>query len=158
VNTLSRLLLCALALLSFAPLAHAIDEQSETQPSTQKSMGDYLSDLEGDSAPDRLYASRVLRGNLRRALHAEATARPGSMRYDDARAALVELEERLPHACITDLAQANVVAACADILAMLDVKEAVPPLQALLATEKRKGVLKHIQAALTTLGSAPPAP
>ncbi len=144
--------LIAAFILGASP-ALAIDEQSETSVASTKSVGEYLSDLEGDSAPDRLYASRVLRGNLKRALRVEATAREGTLIYDDARAVLVELEVRLPTACMSSLNQKNVVSACADILAMLDVRAALPSLQALLAGETRKPVRKRIELAIATLTS-----
>jgi hypothetical protein len=149
------------ALLARAPSAAAVDVQSSASVNSVKTTQDYLSDLDGDSAPDRLYASRVLRGQLRHALRVERTAKEGSLARDDARSALIELGDRLPHACMSNLSAATTVAPCADILGMLEVQEALPLLQRALATEKRKWARRHIETAIALLGGtstlAPPA-
>lgn len=142
-----------LALPTLASPAHAVDEQSEAAVQSQKSLPDYLADLEGDSEPDRLYAARVLRGELTRVLRVEAKAPAGSLASLDARAILIELEDRLPRACRSGLQKLNSVAPCADILGLLDVKEAVPEIQAVLAVEKRKWVRRHLEKALARLGA-----
>jgi hypothetical protein len=148
-----RLLLLAV-LLAAAP-ALAIDEPQNPagQDVSQKSLGDHLGDLVGESAPDRLYAARVLRGHLLRALKIEARGREGSFALDEARAELVELEERLPEACRAALKHDNVVAPCADVLAALDVTAALPELKERLAVETRKGVRKRVEAAIAALES-----
>ncbi len=143
--------LLALAVLVLPSPARAVDEQSDVAVQSQKSLTDYLTDLESDSDPDRLYAARVLRGELKRVLRTEAKARAGSLASLDARATLIELEERLPRGCRVALQKVNSVAPCADILALLDVKAAVPELQGVLAVEKRKWVRRHLEAALERL-------
>ncbi|MES2637987.1 MAG: hypothetical protein V4850_00835 [Myxococcota bacterium] len=145
-------LLLAVAAL-FASPAHAVDAQSDVAVQSQKSLGDYFADLEGDSDPDRLYAARVLRGELTRVLHVEAKAPAGSLASLDARAILIELEERLPRACRAGLQKLNSVAPCADILGLLDVKAAIPEIQAVLLVEKRKWVRRHLEKALVRLGA-----
>lgn len=149
--------LLAVLLLSYpmlqVPAAYAVDAQSDAAMGSLKSTTDYLSDLEGDSDPDRLYAARVLRGTLARALRIEAKAPFGSLASLDARATLLELEDRLPGACRSGLQKLNSVAPCADILGLLDVKQAIPELQAVLAVEKRKWVRRHLEKALARLGA-----
>jgi hypothetical protein len=124
-------------------------------PSTQKSTADYLMDLDGEDSSDRLLAARVLRGQLRRALKAEDRAREGSLAYDDARSLLVELDERLPEACLNALAYSNVVAPCAEMLAMLEIKEAIPRIEQALALETNKRKRERIEAALAELRALP---
>ncbi|MDP2313085.1 MAG: hypothetical protein Q8P41_09295 [Pseudomonadota bacterium] len=140
----------ALALFAAGP-AYAIDEQSELSVQSQKSLGDYLTDVESDSDPNRLYAARVLRGELRRVLRVEANAPAGSLASLDARAILIELETRLPRACRAGLQKLNSVAPCADILALLGVKEAVPEIRQVLTVEKRRWVRRHLESALAKL-------
>ena len=130
---------------------------SSPQPNGQKSTAQYLTELDGDDAPERLYAARVLRGQLRHSLAVEAHARPGSLASDDARAVLVELIERLPIACTNALAFKNTVASCADVLVMLDARGSLPVLEQTLAGETRKGARKHLEKAIAALTS-PPAP
>ncbi|MFZ5477236.1 MAG: hypothetical protein ACOZNI_10730 [Myxococcota bacterium] len=146
-----RKLLLAIPVLLLAPRALAIDEPNPAGDTSPKTTGELLSDLTGESGPDRLYAARVLRAQLVRALNAEARAKEGSIAHDEARAALVELEARLPEACTAALEHDNVVAPCADVLARLDVTAAVPALEARLAKETRKGVRKRLEAAIAEL-------
>ena len=144
-------------LLSLFPMVLAMDDPMGAggtptpSASSDKTTAEYLSDLDGDKPSDRLLAARVLQGQLRRALRTEARGKVGTLAYDDARAALVELEQRLPGACSNALAYANVVAPCAEMLAMLDVFDAIPAIEAVLATETRKGPLRRITEALAML-------
>lgn len=150
-----RALLLSLLLLPLPALA--IDQTEPTEPGTggsTKTTHDLLVDLHGDAGPDRLYASRALRSQLKHALRVEAHAPEASFAYDEARSLLIELEERLPSICTEALASPQVAAPCAEMLAMLGVKTAVPAIQAALATETRKGPQKRLTAALATL-SAP---
>lgn len=146
----------ALLALAAAP-AHAVDVQSEAAVQSNKSLSDYLGDLEGAEDPDRLYASRVLRGELRRALRTEAKAAPGSLAQLDARALLVELSDRLPRACTTALRYKNSVAPCADMLAMLEATDALPALREALEGETRRGPRKSLEAAIEALEAKAPA-
>jgi hypothetical protein len=150
---LAAAVLALSAAAALAPPAHAIDEQSELSTQSHKTLSDYFADLESDSDPDRLYAARVLRGELSRALRTEATAREGSLASLDARATLLELETRLPLGCRRGLQKLNSVAPCADILRMLGTKEALPELQTVLSVETRKWVRKHLESAIAELGS-----
>lgn len=146
-------------LLSIFPMVLAMDDPMGTggtptaTSASDKTTAEYLSDLDGDKPSDRLLAARVLQGQLRRALRTEARGRTGTLAYDDARAVLVEMDQRLPGACMNSLAYANVVAPCAEMLAMLGVVDAVPAIEAVLATETRKGPLRRITAALELLKS-----
>lgn len=145
------LLLSALALAADDPMGGA-----DSQPSSpDKTTADYLLDLNGDNAGDRLLAARVLEGLLKRSLRVADHAKPGSLASDDARAALVELEERIPETCTDALAYPNVVAPCAEMLALLEVKKALPLIQAAAEKETRKGVKKRLDAAIEMLSTAP---
>jgi len=150
---LTAALLAFYAAAVLAPPAHALDEQSELSTQSHKTLTDYFADLEGESDPDRLYAARVLRGELSRALRTEATAREGSLASLDARAVLLELETRLPQGCRGALQKRNSVAPCADILRLLGVKDALPELRAVLEVEQRKWVRKHLDKAIAELGA-----
>jgi hypothetical protein len=165
VATLVRIgLLCAGGLLSAGPAAALpVDDASGTPTPTNssansKTTAEYLSDLGGDNAPERLFAARVLRSQLKTALRTEAHSKPGSFANDEARAALVELSDRIPNACLSVLNEDNVVSPCADMLAMLEVTSALPALERRLAVETRKGPHKHLAAAIATLKALPPDP
>lgn len=155
---MKRPLLLLLAALLYAAPAAALDAENPQGPKVEKTTADYLAELEGESAPDRLYAARVLRGQLRRALRVEARGEPGSIPYEEARALLVELEARLPQACTAGLKADNIVAPCADVLAWLEVRSALPALRERLATETRKGPRKRLERAIATLDALPPPP
>lgn len=147
--------------LLMAALAQAADDPTGGPPSNpnspDKTTADYLLDLDSDDASDRLLAARVLEGLLKRSLRTVEHARPGSLASDDAKAALVELEERLPSTCSDALSYDNVVAPCAEMLAILAYKPALPLIQAAAEKETRKGVKKRLDAAIELLNSQPDA-
>jgi hypothetical protein len=142
-----------LLLVLLAPLpAFAIDQtQPDVGSSSQKTTADLLGDLHSDGGPDRLYAARALRSQLKRALRVEANGREGSIPLDDARSLLVELEERLPPICTDALDSPQVAAPCAEMLAMLDVEEAAPAIERALQAETRKRPRRRLERALAAL-------
>jgi hypothetical protein len=146
-----RLALLLAAGLALAPPARAVDVQSDVAVQSNKSVGDYLADLSSSEDPDRLFAARVLLGELKRNLRIVERARPDSIAHLDAQALLVELEDRLPRGCATAVRFKNTTAACADIFALLGDPTALPALREVLAGETRKGVRKHLEAAIATL-------
>lgn len=146
-------------LLLTLPLpARAIDEQSEVSVGSQKTLPDYFADLEGDSDPDRLYAARVLKSMLARSLRTEAHAPAGSLASLDARSLLVELEARLPNGCRVAVTHKNAVGPCADILALLEDRAALPRLQELRGEELRPAVQRKLDVAIARLAALPPDP
>lgn len=156
-----RALLLAVFLFGLAAPAFALDvdaDPSSGATPASKTTAEYLSDLTDDSKPDRLYAARALRSQLKSALRAEARSKPGSLAHDEARAALVELSDRLPEACTTALRYDNVVAPCADILTLLEVTSALPALVERRAIETRKSVIKRLDKAIAALSALPPEP
>lgn len=144
-----------LPLLAFASRALAVepaaDDQLRGESASDKPLAQYLTELTLDDDPKRLYAARVVYGTLKHDLHVVDHAHEGSIAYDDARAELVELQDRVPGACLVAVSYPNTVALCADMLAWLEVSEAREPLQKLLETETRKSVRKHLEAALATI-------
>lgn len=153
-----RLALLLAAGLALAPAARAVDVQSEAAVQSNKSLGDYLADLSSTEDPDRLFAARVLLGELKRNLRVVDRAKPDSIAYLDAQALLVELDERLPRACATAVRFKNTTAACADIFALLEDPTPLPVLREVLAGETRKGVRKHLEAAIAALAPLESAP
>jgi hypothetical protein len=147
-----------LLLLALASPAFAVDAQSSLQEGSQKEIADYLHDLASDSDPDRLFAARVLKGDLARALATERRAPEGSLPWLDARSLLVELDARLPDACRVAIRHQNATAPCADIYAMLQYRPALPLLVELRAGEQRKPVQRRLDAAIATLTALPEAP
>ena len=142
----------ALLLLLLPLPAFAIDQtQPEVGSSSTKTTADLLADLHSDGGPDRLYAARALKSQLKRALRVEARGREGSIALDDARSLLVELEARLPEICTDALDAPAVAAPCAEMLALLDVKEAAGAVEAAYTTETRKGPKKRLAEALAEL-------
>lgn len=142
-------------LLAFVGTARAQDEPSSTDgpvPAGQKSVAAYLSDLESDKTADRLAAARTLKAQLLKSQRVAAHAREGSLARDEARAQLVELEERLPQACQNSLAAYDdVVIPCSDALAALGTKEALPLLEQKLAGTTSRAARKHLEAAIAAL-------
>ena len=153
-----RPLAAALVLLALAAPASAIDVQSEVAVESTKSLTDYLDDLAGSSDPDRLFAARVLRGELRRALRAEQRAEPGSLRQLDAQSLLVDLDARLPGACSVAIRHLNAVIPCADIFALLGQRAALPLLREVRAGETRRRPQRHLDAAIAALEATPAEP
>lgn len=156
---LRLLLLVGLVTLRAAP-AHAEPagpdgETSSTGSAQTKTTSELLTDLAGDNKANRLYAARALKGQLKHAQHVVEHAREGSLVRDEALANLDELEQRLPEQCQVALGSANVVAPAAEMLAMLKVKEAIPQIQQIVATETRRSVLKRLHAALASLEAVP---
>lgn len=147
-----------LLLLALVSPAFAVDAQSSLQEGSQKEIADYLHDLASDSDPDRLFAARVLKGDLARALRTERHAPEGSLAWLDARSLLVELDARLPDACRVAIRHLNATAPCADIYAMLQYRPALPLLTELRAGEQRTAVQKRLDAAIATLSALPEAP
>lgn len=146
----------ACALPACALPAHAAEpEMNDAAPAqAQKTTAELLSDLSGDNASDRLYAARALRGVLAQAQRAIDHAPAGSLAHDEGLATLDELEQRLPDQCLMALQFKNVVALSAEMLAMLNDRDALPAVQEVAATETRKGVkrrLDNVVAALSVL-------
>ncbi len=133
-------------------------------PSPEKTLGDYFQDLDGDNKGDRLAAARVLRGMLRRNLLRVDGGRQGSLAWDEARSALFELETRIPSACLSAIQYDNVIVACADMLVMLGVTEAIEPLRARMPAlgdgrraEKVAGAVARLEALPKAESPASPA-
>jgi hypothetical protein len=157
--TALRLAGLALVALALSPSpALAIDEQSDVAVGSQKALADYFADLEGDSDPNRLYAARLLKGMLTRALHTAEHAPADSLASLDARSLLVELEARLPTACRAGILHRNAVGPCADIFAMLGDPSILPTLRDLRSKELRHGVQRQLDDAIATLAALPGAP
>lgn len=144
---LSLLLLVAPA-LAVDPIG---DDEVRQTSTSDKPLAAWLADLTSDDDNKRLYAARVVHGTLRRDLRITTRAREGSLAYDDARAEMVELEERVPSACIVSVDYSNTAALCADMLAWLEVTDARPALEQALAKESRQSVRKRLEAALASI-------
>lgn len=140
-----------LSVLWLATQAWAVDGEEAPTAQPAKTTAEYLIDLSGEDHAKRLYAVRVLRGQLHDALRVVEHGNPNGIAYDDARAALVELNARVPDACMAAIRYPNSLGPCADMLAWLEVRDAVGPLKIALAGETRKGVRKHVEAALAAL-------
>ncbi len=137
--------------------AGASQSGSSSASGTQqtKTTAELLSDLGGEDGPNRLYAARALKAELRRSLSVVQHAQPGSMAGDEALSTLDEMGARLPEQCIVALKYPNVVAPAAEMLALLGDREAIPAVKDALAKETRKGVARRLQTAETALENAP---
>lgn len=144
---LSLLLLVAPA-LAVDPLG---DDEVRQTSTSDKPLTQWLTELTSDDDNKRLYAARVIHGTLKRDLRVTTHASEGSLAYDDARAEMVELEERVPSACIISVDYSNTAALCADMLMWLEVTEARPALEQALAKESRKSVRTRLEAALAAI-------
>lgn len=151
ISALSLLMLLLGSFLPAAQAQEALGTEGALEPSGEKTIGEYLMALDGDDAGDRLMAARVLRGQLRRALRMLDRGQPGTLAHDDARALMIELDERLPEACLNALAYPNVAFLAAEMLAMLEIRSAAPAVERALAQEARKGPRRRMEAALALL-------
>lgn len=147
-------LVVTLAALFLVKPALAVDPSTpgESAPQTaQKVLSDYLADLGGDDAPERLYAARTVRGEERRALWAIDHAPADSLAALDAQSILVEIEARVPMACRSALLYANTVPLCAEILADLGHTELLPEVRTARTRVTLKGAIKRVDAAIVKL-------
>jgi hypothetical protein len=133
--------------------AHAVDRQDPRAPSTMKTTAHYLSDLSGPEGPDRLFAARVLRARVKRAV-VDAAREPDDLAAMEALALLDELERELPGRCAVAMGQESVVPACADALARLGAIEAAPALRVARAAATRRRTVRAIDRALAALDAA----
>lgn len=153
MNRHTRLAVTLAALLLVKP-ALAVDPSTpgESAPQTaQKVLSDYLADLGGDDAPERLYAARTVRGEERRALWAIDHAPPDSLAALDAQSILVEIEARVPMACRSALLYTNTVPLCAEILADLEHVELLPEVRTARTRVTTKGAIKRVDEAIVKL-------
>jgi len=149
------------ALLLALPLALGAGNramQAHAPEPTDTSVERYAGDLGRSDPSDRLYAARVLRSRLRFALRDAARARPGSLRQDEALAALDDFEGIVAPACIEALVTRNVAHHCAAMLGMLEYGGAEPALRALLEPDADSSCKARRQAerALARLLAATP--
>ena len=123
----------------------------------QQGLVSLLDDLSGSRPPDRLFAARELRRQVRGAIRATRRNRPGSLASDDAMAQLEDFDRTVAPRCISVLGKDDVRLHCAEILGMLETAEALAPLRAALEQEQRPRVRRHIQRAITLVeeGNAP---
>jgi hypothetical protein len=142
-------------LLAMVGLARAVDAQSQMAPSSVKTTADYVSDLTDESDPDRVFAARVLRSQVRRVARTAARTRAGTLAHEEARAMLVEFDAVLPDACTRALAHEGAAAACADILSDLGATAALPALRQARASATRKPAVRALDRAISTLSALP---
>ena len=157
-------LLAILVLLTaalFPHPAHAVDRQDPRAPATMKTTAHYLTDLSGPEGPDRLFAARVLRGRVKRAV-ADASGDEADIATLEARALLDELARELPGRCAVAMGQESVVPACADALARLDSTASLPALRVARAAATKRRTLRSLDRAIARLeapsAEAVPAP
>ncbi len=142
-------------LLALVGLARAVDAQSQMAPSSVKTTADYVSDLTDESDPDRVFAARVLRSQVRRVARTVARTREGTLAHEEARAMLVEFDAVLPDACARALAHEGAAAACADILSDLGATAALPALRQARVSATRKPVVRALERAISNLSALP---
>jgi len=140
-------------LLALVGLARAVDAQSQMAPSSVKTTADYVSDLTDESDPDRVFAARVLRSQVRRVARTAARTRAGTLAHEEARAMLVEFDAVLPDACTRALTHEGAAAACADILADLGATGALPALRQARQAATRRPAMRALDRAITTLSA-----
>ena len=115
-------------------------------------------DLGSEEGPERLYAARYVRGEVRRATRVQRVATAGTTEELESRVVLAELFVRVPEACRSALTYTNTAALCAEMLADLEVETARAQVEAARALELSKGQRKRLEAAIARLPAAPPTP
>ena len=113
--------LCAANAWAAGPL-HGVPIPQDT------SLERYASDLVGQDAHKRLFAARVLRTRVREAWRVAGKA-GDDLRNTEALQTLSDFDTLIAPRCIRQLAVANTLRPCADILGMLETKDALPALR-----------------------------
>ena len=144
----------ALLIAALASGAANADNPTRMVPQREPSLGEYMDDLGGDVAPDRLYAARVLRGRVKLALRQAGWRDP--MYAAAAAQDLGDFDQRLAPLCVTQLAVRNVTRPCADILRLLESADAVGPLRAAADAEDRAGVARRLRRAALAIEATNP--
>ncbi len=149
--------------LFLAFLAPALAVEGEEPAAAQappKTLGDYLSELSTDENAERLYAARYVRGELKRALRAQASRPPGSTEELEARVVLTELWNRVPGSCAVALKYTNTAAPCAEMIADLEIDTMHEAVKGALSLDLSRGQRARIEKAIARLPppAAPVAP
>ncbi len=106
-----------------------------SEPADPVSVDELVRDLRGSDEPDALYAARELKAQARSYNRTLARGKPGSIRVQEARQALAQIEERASGPCIEFLEDSRLAAPCAGLLAELGLVEALPALRSAAALE-----------------------
>lgn len=155
--------LLALLLLLDGP-AWATNAQSALGEKKAKSVPELVADLDDEDAPERLYAARTLRRQVKHALRL-SQGREGSESADDALVELQQFDDLLAPRCISAVGRAdNITVHCADILGSLETAAALPALEQALLKEARPRPHRHLDEAVAAIRAAqaenpaPPSP
>ncbi len=144
------------SLLVWVGAALAVEgEEPQAAQAPPKTLGDYLSELATDENAERLYAARYVRGELNRALRAQASRPPGSTEEVEARVVLTEIWNRLPGSCAVALKFTNTAAPCAEMIADLEIDTMHEAVKASLSLDLSKGQRARVEKAIARL--PPPA-
>lgn len=140
-------------LLLLVSMARAVEGEPPTDSVSTgtKTLADHFTALAGDDAPERLYAARTVRAELRHHLTVQARAQPGSLADLEARSVLVELAARVPGACRSGLRFENSAMLCTEMLADLEVLPMLPEVEAARPLVKGRCAIKRYEAALVRL-------
>ncbi len=147
-----RTLLLLLLALGATP-AQAGTEAYAPRLKLPDTMQGYAQDLVGEDAANRVLAARALRRRIKvelRGLRGPA----GSVSRMEALADLADYDNVVAPACIEGLSVANTRRPCADILRMLETRDALPALAAARDAEPRKGVRRRLDRALISIQAA----
>ncbi len=128
-----------------------------TPDSPDTSLDRYLADLNGTDRSDRLFAARELKSRLKKALRDVKPSRQASLAYAESQAILGDFQQMVVPACVQALDLANVAPVCADILGLMESREAIPALRASLKSSPPPRLYRHINRALKRIaqGEAP---
>lgn len=145
--------------LVLAGAALAVEGQSgDLTQAPPKGLADYLADLGSEEGPERLYAARYVRGELRRASRTQRVATPGSIDDVEARVVLTELYARVPETCASALLYANTAALCAEMLVELEVPDARQRVEAARSLPLSRGQRRRLEAAIARMPEPEPLP
>ena len=142
--------LLGLLLLTAAAPAAAQQSMLEGPGTPLKTREELVRELDRGSTPDKLYAARELRRQAREAARGLKRGQPGSMRAMEARETMSDLRRDVPVPAAACLSISRVRGVCADILRIIEAKEALPALSA-AAQEPGRG-RRSVREALMVLG------
>lgn len=139
-----------LLLLTVGASASAQDTTLNAPGNPLKTREELVRELDRGSTADKLYAARELRRQAREAARGLERGKPGSLKALEARETMGDLRRDVPNPAMSCLRLTRVRGVCADILRIIEAKEALPSLS-IAAQEPGRGH-RAVQRALDVLG------
>ncbi|MCB9791918.1 MAG: hypothetical protein H6741_04250 [Alphaproteobacteria bacterium] len=125
--------------------------QAEASQLQERTLEDWARMLRASDAADQRLAARELRRRVHSANRAAEHARPGSIQELETRQELAKLVNALERPCVVSLTNPEVARTCAQLLAALEIRSALPALEEALPQTERRRTQRAIEAAIAEL-------